>query len=163
MRLKGFAVLALIFSAPCPALACDGIPDGRLGKIVLQRPAGELMAGFGLRDHPILMMKRLHTGADFKSATGTPVTAAAAGKVAKAERTGQYGNYVRIDHGSGLATAYGHLSKITVKVGDCIAPGGAIGLSGCTGLCSEPHLHFEVLRDGQFVDPALVTESTARR
>lgn len=159
MRLASLAVLALVAFPTLDALACDGLKPGQPGKITLKRPsAGEVIAGFGMRPHPLLIVQKFHTGVDYKSETGTPVASAAAGKVVEAGHKSQYGNYVRIDHGSGLATAYGHLSAIDVRVSDCVAAGDPIGRSGSTGLSSGPQLHFEVLHHGGFIDPATVTE-----
>lgn len=96
-----------------------------------------------------------HEGLDFKVNTGDAVRAAAAGKVIFAgEASERFGNLVVIDHGNGWHSAYGHLSKVTVKKGDPVRSGERVGLGGQSGDAKEPELHFEIRRDGQPVDPA---------
>jgi murein DD-endopeptidase MepM/ murein hydrolase activator NlpD len=96
---------------------------------------------------------RMHEGIDLGAAFGTPIAAAAAGTVIYAGWLGGYGNLTVIDHGGGLATAYGHQSRIAVSVGQAVAQGETIGYVGSTGHSTGPHLHFEVRVDGQPVDP----------
>ncbi len=96
---------------------------------------------------------RMHEGIDLGAAYGTPIAAAAAGTVIYAGWLGGYGNLTVIDHGGGLATAYGHQSQIAVSVGRQVAQGEIIGNVGSTGHSTGPHLHFEVRVDGQAVDP----------
>jgi murein DD-endopeptidase MepM/ murein hydrolase activator NlpD len=96
---------------------------------------------------------RMHEGLDLGAAYGTPIEAAAAGVVIYAGWEGGYGNLVVIDHGGGLATAYGHQSRIAVSVGQNVAQGEIIGYVGSTGHSTGPHLHFEVRVNGQAVDP----------
>lgn len=121
----------------------------------LQRPAeGRFTTGFGLRKHSILGVKRVHQGIDIVAPAGTPVVAAADGVVARARTDGEYGNAVAISHGRGLETFSAHLSRFAVRAGDCIAAGAIVGFVGATGLSTGPHLHFEVHRGGQIVDPA---------
>ncbi len=96
---------------------------------------------------------RMHEGIDLGAAYGTPIAAAAAGTVIYAGWLGGYGNLTVIDHGGGLATAYGHQSQITVTVGQQVGQGDIIGNVGSTGHSTGPHLHFEVRIDGQAVDP----------
>jgi murein DD-endopeptidase MepM/ murein hydrolase activator NlpD len=95
----------------------------------------------------------IHYGFDLASTSAAPITAANAGRVIYADDLGIYGNCVLIDHGIGLATLYGHLSRIDVSVGDEVAKGGTLGLSGQTGLAGGDHLHFAVLVGGTYVDP----------
>jgi peptidoglycan DL-endopeptidase CwlO len=94
-----------------------------------------------------------HPGVDIGVPSGTPIKAVAAGTVIFADADGGYGNLTVIDHGNGLATAYGHQSSIGVGVGTVVAQGQVIGLSGCTGYCFGPHVHFEVRVNGATVDP----------
>ena len=96
---------------------------------------------------------RMHEGMDLGAAYGSPIAAAAAGVVIYAGWEGGYGNLVVIDHGGGLATAYGHQSRIAVSVGQSVSQGETIGYVGSTGHSTGPHLHFEVRVNGQAVDP----------
>jgi murein DD-endopeptidase MepM/ murein hydrolase activator NlpD len=96
---------------------------------------------------------RMHEGIDLGAAYGTPIAAAAAGTVIYAGWLGGYGNLTVIDHGGGLATAYGHQSRIAVSLGEQVAQGQIIGYVGSTGHSTGPHLHFEVRVNGQPVDP----------
>jgi murein DD-endopeptidase MepM/ murein hydrolase activator NlpD len=96
---------------------------------------------------------RMHEGIDIGVGYGTPIHAAAAGTVIYCGWMEGYGNLVVIDHGGGLATAYGHQSSIAVGCGQTVAQGDVIGYVGCTGHCFGPHLHFEVRINGTPVDP----------
>jgi murein DD-endopeptidase MepM/ murein hydrolase activator NlpD len=113
----------------------------------------EFTSGFGVRSDPFLGRPAMHTGLDFRAATGDPVRATANGKVASSGWAGGYGRMVEIDHGNGLSTRYGHLSEIGVKVGDTIKIGQVIGAVGSTGRSTGPHLHYETRIDGEAVDP----------
>jgi murein DD-endopeptidase MepM/ murein hydrolase activator NlpD len=95
----------------------------------------------------------VHTGLDFAGRSGTPITAAASGRVVSAGWEGAYGNRVVIDHGNGYRTTYNHLSGIQVRVGQQVQTGDRLGGMGATGNSTGNHLHFEVERDGQFVNP----------
>ena len=124
--------------------------------------SGAVTSGFGLRLHPILQVTKFHSGVDYEAGIGTPVRAAARGQVVVAERKGEYGNLVVIKHGGNLETAYGHLSRIDTKIGDCIEKGAQIGLAGATGLVEGPKLHFELRHNGQFIDPLSMIEGARR-
>jgi hypothetical protein len=113
----------------------------------------EFTSGFGIRSDPFLGRPAMHTGLDFRAATGDPVRATANGKVASSGWAGGYGRMVEIDHGNGLSTRYGHLSEILVKVGDPVKIGQVIGAVGSTGRSTGPHLHYETRIDGEAVDP----------
>jgi murein DD-endopeptidase MepM/ murein hydrolase activator NlpD len=113
----------------------------------------EFTSGFGVRSDPFLGRPAMHTGLDFRAATGDPVRATANGKVASSGWAGGYGRMVEIDHGNGLSTRYGHLSEISVRVGDPIKIGQVIGAVGSTGRSTGPHLHYETRIDGEAVDP----------
>jgi murein DD-endopeptidase MepM/ murein hydrolase activator NlpD len=113
----------------------------------------EFTSGFGVRSDPFLGRPAMHTGLDFRAAMGDPVRATANGKVVSSGWAGGYGRMVEIDHGNGLATRYGHLSQINVKVGDLIKIGQVIGEVGSTGRSTGPHLHYETRIDGDAVDP----------
>jgi murein DD-endopeptidase MepM/ murein hydrolase activator NlpD len=113
----------------------------------------EFTSGFGVRSDPFLGRPAMHTGLDFRASTGDPVRATANGKVVSSGWQGGYGRMVEIDHGNGLATRYGHMSEINVRVGDQIRIGQVIGAVGSTGRSTGPHLHYETRIDGEAVDP----------
>ncbi len=133
-----------------------GQTPGLSGHGVLMEPVpgAPITSPFGPRVHPIFGDVRMHTGIDFGAPTGTPIHAGADGVVVLAGPYGGYGNATVIDHGGGLATLYGHQSEMLVKVGDHVTRGQVIGLVGCTGSCTGPHVHFEVRLNGTPVDPA---------
>lgn len=124
--------------------------------IPLGRPhAGELeqSSGFGPRLDPFLRTWALHSGIDFRAATGEPARATAAGKVTHAGTMGGYGLMVEVDHGNGIATRYAHLSRIDVSVGDMVTVNQRVGRVGSTGRSTGPHLHYETRVNGEPVDP----------
>jgi murein DD-endopeptidase MepM/ murein hydrolase activator NlpD len=108
---------------------------------------GPITSPFGMR------WGTLHPGLDIGVPEGTPIHAAAAGTVIYCGWESGYGNLVVIDHHNGLATAYGHQSRVAVGCGSNVAQGDVIGYSGCTGFCTGPHVHFEVRVNGVPVDP----------
>ena len=113
----------------------------------------EFTSGFGVRSDPFLGRPAMHTGLDFRAASGDPVRTTAYGKVVHAGWQGGYGKMVEVDHGNELSTRYGHLSEINVKVGDIVRIGQVIGAVGSTGRSTGPHLHYETRIDGDAVDP----------
>lgn len=119
------------------------------------RPVEQARLGslFGNRVDPFTGHLAFHSGVDFAAPTGTQVHAAAGGRVQVTGALGGYGNRVEVAHGNGLVTRYAHLSRIFVKEGQVVTPGQLLGAVGSTGRSTGPHLHFEVLRDGQFLDP----------
>jgi murein DD-endopeptidase MepM/ murein hydrolase activator NlpD len=132
----------------------------RVEQTILTVPLGSPVIGeadmtspFGVRKHPIFRRMALHTGIDLRGDTGEPVRATATGKVTIAGRQGGYGNMVEISHGNGLATRFGHLSEISVKVGQVVRIGEIVGRIGSTGFSTGPHLHYETRVNGQPVDP----------
>ena len=109
---------------------------------------------FGSRIDPISHRPKNHTGMDMAVPTGTPIRAALLGTVTVSKyNAGGYGYYVMIDHGSGLATLYGHCSSLLVQAGQTVEAGDIIALSGSTGRSTGPHLHFEVRVHGERTDP----------
>ncbi len=115
-----------------------------------------LTSGFGMRMHPLLGYSRMHRGVDFGVAYGSPIMAAAAGRVEFVGWHGGHGKYVKINHGNGFATAYGHMSAFKVTPGQHVAQGQVIGYVGSTGLSTGPHLHYELWRGGEAIDPRSV-------
>ncbi len=113
-----------------------------------------LASGFGMRVHPIYKVKMMHPGVDFSAPQGTPVYATGGGKVSviKTNFAG-YGNQVIIDHGFGYQTRYAHLQDFNVKLGQTIERGQCVGYVGNTGTSTAPHLHYEVFRDNERVNP----------
>jgi murein DD-endopeptidase MepM/ murein hydrolase activator NlpD len=116
-------------------------------------PGRDITSRFGNRPDPFFGGLAMHAGIDFRAPTGTEIRTTGAGKVIAAGLSGGYGNMVEIDHGLGISTRYGHMSRVLVKVGDEVATGDVIGLSGSTGRSTGPHLHYEIRRNGDAVDP----------
>jgi murein DD-endopeptidase MepM/ murein hydrolase activator NlpD len=111
-------------------------------------------SGYGYRTHPIYKIVKMHTGMDFSAAIGTPIYATGDGVVETADgEASGYGNHVVINHGFGYETLYGHMSKILVTVGQEVKRGEVIGLVGSTGTSSGPHCHYEVIRNGNKINP----------
>ena len=118
---------------------------------------GRMTSGFGMRRHPILGYVRRHAGIDFGAAWGSPIFAVSDGIVSFAGRHGGHGNYVRLEHGGGLGSGYGHMSRIAVAPGTRVRAGQVIGYVGSSGLSTGPHLHFEVYRGGATINPLSVS------
>ncbi|MET0270036.1 MAG: peptidoglycan DD-metalloendopeptidase family protein [Sphingomonas sp.] len=125
-----------------------------------QPVTGRMTSGFGMRRHPQLGFSRFHRGVDFGAAYGAPVVAATTGVIGYAGWHGGHGKYVMIRHGGGMATAYGHMSRIIAQAGARVTQGELIGYVGSTGLSTGPHLHYEVWRNGVAIDPASVRFTT---
>jgi murein DD-endopeptidase MepM/ murein hydrolase activator NlpD len=143
--------------------AADGLVDyydeaGKSGqKFLVRKPVaqGRFTSPFGMRKHPILRRYRLHSGIDWGAPSGTPIMAAGDGTIEKIGNRGAYGRSITIQHTNGYETTYNHMSGYTkgLKAGDRVPQGKVIGFVGSTGLSTGPHLHFEVLVNGRFVDP----------
>jgi len=115
---------------------------------------GPISSPFGQREDPMGDDgMEFHPGIDIAADQGTPIQAAMAGTVVAAGPDGGYGNLITVDDGNGLTTRYGHCSRIFAQVGERVAPGDVIGAVGMTGRATGPHLHFEVRRNDQPVDP----------
>jgi len=113
-----------------------------------------MSSGFGFRIHPIHKIRQFHWGMDFTAQTGTEIYSTGKGKVVFASNSHNgYGNHVIVDHGYGYQTLYAHMSEVKVKKGQEIKRGEVLGLVGNTGLSSAPHLHYEVIKDGNKVNP----------
>lgn len=114
---------------------------------------GVFTSGFGLRRHPLFGITRLHTGIDIAAARGTPVAAAADGRVIYTGWFGGYGKIVVLDHGGGISTLYAHLFEILTSEGALVHRGQIIGKAGSTGYSTGPHVHFEIRVNGRPIDP----------
>ena len=116
-------------------------------------PGRAISSTFGVRKDPLLGTPAHHSGMDFRAPAGSPAKASAAGKVVTAGWNGGYGRMVEIEHSSGFTTRYAHLSKIGVKIGQQVAGGEEIGKVGSSGRSTGPHLHYEIRRNGEAIDP----------
>jgi len=114
---------------------------------------GYISSGFGDRESPFDSGNEFHEGIDISAPSGSTVAAAAEGVVTFAARNNDLGNAVTIDHGYGIVSRYGHLSEISVHVGQKVMAGERIGLVGSTGRSTGPHLHYEVVVNGYKVNP----------
>jgi len=123
----------------------------RDAKRVVQPGTGHTTSPYGMRTHPITGVYKLHSGTDFSSGDGKAY-AAKAGTVAAVTYDGAYGNMVTISHGGGVETRYAHLAQPTVSTGQKVSAGTVVGNIGSTGYSTGPHLHFEVLKNGEFVN-----------
>ncbi len=135
-------------------------------KFLIRKPiaAGEQRSGFGRRLHPILRYARMHTGVDWAAPIGTPIVAAGNGTVIKAARESGYGNRVEIQHANGYITTYNHMSGFArgITEGVRVRQGQVVGFLGMTGLATGPHLHYEVIVNGNFVDPLRIKLARTR-
>ncbi|HRI58120.1 MAG TPA: M23 family metallopeptidase [Saprospiraceae bacterium] len=118
----------------------------------LQKSIGTL-SGFGYRVHPVYKIRKFHAGLDFPARVGTAIQASGDGVVAEAGWHSGYGNCVKIRHGYGYETLYGHMNKIVVRPGETVKKGQKIGEVGDTGLSTAPHLHYEVHYKGNPINP----------
>lgn len=154
--------------------SADGVVDfydadgNNSKKFLMRKPVRgddvRLTSGFGVRFHPLLNSRKMHTGVDWACPTGTPIVAAGNGTIEEVGRKGYYGNYVRIRHANGYQTAYGHMSRFAnVHPGMKVRQGQVIGYVGSTGLSSGPHVHFEVLVNSRFVDPMSIQVPRERK
>lgn len=124
------------------------------GKLAWPTPGySRITSDYGMRNHPVLKQKRMHTGIDIGAPMGAKVVAGESGRVIMARPFGAYGNTVILEHGSNITSLYAHLSSFTVKEGDEVLRGDQIGKVGSTGLSTGPHLHFEVRENGEPVNP----------
>lgn len=132
----------------------NGVGEAR-GGLVAPVP-GRITSNYGMRRHPILGYRRMHSGVDFRARYGTPIVAATDGRVSGAGRMGGCGNAVRLNHDGGLQTRYCHMSRIAVNRGQSVRRGQVIGYVGSSGLSTGAHLHYEMYRGGRAVDPRSV-------
>ena len=121
---------------------------------IKEKDIKRIASGFGMRIHPITKEKKMHNGVDFATSMGTSVMATADGIVRSSDHVKDaYGNRVIIDHGSNYSTSYSQLERFIVKPDQKVKKGEVIGYVGSSGLSTAPHLHYEVMKDGKYVDP----------
>lgn len=143
-------------------------PSGRsTRKVLLRKPiaSGEFRSGFGMRYHPILHYARPHNGVDWAAPIGTPIFAAGDGVVLKAAWDAGYGRRVEIEHPNGYVTTYNHMSRFGrgMAEGVHVSQGQVVGYLGASGLATGPHLHYEVIVNGHYVDPMRVKLARTRQ
>jgi len=135
-------------------------------KFLMKTPidGARISSSFGNRRHPILGYTRLHAGTDFAAPSGTPIYAAGSGTIEMAQRNGSFGNYVRIRHANGYQTAYAHMRGYGrgIRKGVRVRQGQVIGYVGTTGRSTGPHLHYEVIHNGNKVNPQRIRVPTGR-
>jgi murein DD-endopeptidase MepM/ murein hydrolase activator NlpD len=141
--------------------------DGKSARRFLMKTpinGARLSSGFGMRLHPVLGYSRMHRGTDFAAPIGTPILAAGEGTVVRAGPFSSYGNYVRVRHANGYETAYAHMSRFArgLRAGTRVRQGQVIGYVGTTGRSTGPHLHYEVLRRGQQINPMTLRVANGR-
>ncbi len=139
------------------------VPGARLNSTELRIILGELFAwptrgrftsGFGMRADPFTGLPRFHNGIDLANRVGTPIRAAASGRVVHVEsQIGNYGRFVIVRHPDGFQTLYAHLNDFSVRTGQYVERGQTVGTMGNTGRSTGPHLHFSVIHNGTFVNP----------
>ena len=140
----------------------DTLQDGAIA-VPSDKPVktGAFTSGYGVRSDPFQGRAALHAGIDLAGAVGTPIYATADGVITTAGyNSGGYGNLIKIDHGRGIETRYGHLSKMSVYAGQRVQRGQLIGRMGSTGRSTGSHLHYEVRIDGRAVNPVPFMKST---
>ena len=135
-------------------------------KFLVRKPIsiGETRSGFGMRRHPVLGYYKVHTGIDWAAPIGTPIFAAGNGTIIKAQWDSGYGRRVEIQHANGYITTYNHMSGFAkgITEGIRVRQGQAVGFLGSSGLSTGPHLHYEVMVNGHFVDPLRVKLARTR-
>ena len=141
--------------------------NGRsMRKFLVRKPIaeGDMTSPFGMRFHPILHYARMHTGVDWAAPIGTPIYAAGNGVIIKAGWDGGYGRRVEIQHANGYVTAYNHMSGFGrgIVEGAHVVQGQTVGYLGDSGLATGPHLHYEVIINGNFVDPMAIKLARTR-
>jgi len=140
----------------------DNLADGAIA-VPSDKPvkSADFTSGYGVRSDPFRGRAAMHAGIDLAGPTGTPIYATADGRVTDASyNRGGYGNLIKLDHGRGIETRYGHLSSIAVKDGQRVTRGQLIGRMGSTGRSTGSHLHYEVRIDGRAVNPIPFMKST---
>ncbi|NWG46920.1 MAG: peptidoglycan DD-metalloendopeptidase family protein [Alphaproteobacteria bacterium] len=136
-------------------------------KFLMKTPidGARISSTFGMRRHPVLGYSKMHKGVDFAAMTGTPIYAAGDGVIDFAARNGSFGNYVRIAHANGYKTAYAHMKGFAkgIRKGVRVSQGHVIGYVGTTGRSTGPHLHYEVMKNNEQVNPLGLKIPTGRK
>ena len=137
-----------------------GVKDANLSSMPVLKPVADkyvnrLASGYGTRFHPILKVNKMHKGLDFAASTGTPIYATGDGSVKVSEFNSGYGNMVVLKHGNGYESLYAHMSRSKVRNGQKVKRGDVIGYVGSTGLSTGAHLHYEIHKNGEAVDPVM--------
>jgi murein DD-endopeptidase MepM/ murein hydrolase activator NlpD len=136
-------------------------------KFLLRKPiaSGEFRSGYGMRFHPILHYTRPHNGVDWAAPIGTPIFAAGTGLVIKSGWSSGYGRRVEVEHANGYVTTYNHMSRFGrgINEGVRVTQGQIVGYLGASGLATGPHLHYEVIVNGHYVDPMRVKLARTRQ
>lgn len=160
-----FYILAAIFAAPVAVaqISIAAVIANDVPSFTATPVDGRLTSSFGIRRDPMTKEHRQHKGVDIAAKTGTPVVAPAAGKVMRVQTLKGYGNLLTLDHGGGFVTRYGQLEAFEVKAGASVRAGQLIARVGSTGRSTGPHLHFELIREGEHVDPADYVPLPARK
>lgn len=151
-QLTGYAQLdRLVQQLPITAACLNQLPS--ILPVALPLRAFEVSSGFGMRRHPVLKQVRLHGGVDVRAPQGMVVKATAPGRVIQTGYKAGLGAFVRIEHGFGFETIYGHLSGYCVRMGELVNRHQQIGRVGASGLTTGPHLHYVIKKNGSAVDP----------
>ena len=157
--------LGLVHRSVEQAYADWGQQHGRLDALPLALPIQSdfsLSSSFGVRSDPMTHLPSMHEGIDFVAPSGTPILATAPGVVVQARYNGAYGNMVEVEHAEGFVTRYAHLQSMSVQVGQQVRTGERVGLLGNTGRSTGPHLHYEVLFQGQAMHPVKAVQRWSR-
>jgi len=159
MSLSGFAAAAVVMAAPAQASEVSTAPVEAsvpaVHTIAFAAPIQgySVNSRFGLRRLSFERRARMHEGLDYAAPSGTPILAAADGRVLRTGTSSSYGRFVEVQHANGVTSFYAHMSRIGASQGDVVAAGDTIGLVGSTGRSTGAHLHFEIRRDGQQINP----------
>ena len=112
-----------------------------------------ITSDFGMRNHPVLKSNKFHSGVDIRAARGTDLKASFSGKIITATKSSSYGYYIDVEREDGLRVRYAHLDKILVSIDDKVTQGQIIGKTGSTGRVTGPHLHMEIIKDNERINP----------
>jgi len=147
-----------VSSKPAPELQEDGIATPAVAEVpdFLLPVKAPISSDYGMRKNPITGMRSFHGGIDLAAPVGTPILAPWNGRVVSVGSEAGYGNYVIVEHPEGFQTRYAHLSAASVRTGDSVTAGEVLGTVGSSGRSTGPHLHFEIMRNGNRIDPKAV-------